>query len=225
MLADFAVKVRFDGKAGVEVELIADDRADGAEGVKALGAGPLIVLFLEVASGDIIGEGEAAYDVAPVGIGLEVACAAADDDGELAFKVDALRDGRHADDTAGSEQRRGRLKKDQRLRRHLVAELADVGAIVAADADDFGRRDGRKEFGGGEGHGREGGRGAGSLQFVGEIFLGRGSGAGDPKLTVAIFDGAVVSLAIRVKATILHVKTASSGRFLFRSRPGIASDA
>src|ERR1039458_5910165 len=47
VLADFAVETRLEVETGVEVELIADNGADGAEGVEALGARPLIILILQ----------------------------------------------------------------------------------------------------------------------------------------------------------------------------------
>ena len=93
MLAQLAVEAGFDGEAGVEVELVADDGADGAKCVEALGAGPLAIFLLQVAGGDVVGERVAAYHFAPFVVGLEVARAAADDQGQFAFIVDALGDG------------------------------------------------------------------------------------------------------------------------------------
>ena len=178
---------------------IAHDRADGTEGVEAFGARPLIVLILQVAGGHVVGKREAAHEITPGSAGPEVARAAADDDGELAFKVDALRDGRQADRAAGREQRRWRLEEDQGFGGHFVPELADVSAIVAADTDDLGRRDGRKEFGGAEGNGREievGCIGLFKGQAVGQILSRRGRDIRDPQFAVAVFNRSVVSLAV-----------------------------
>ena len=69
----------------------ADDGPNGAERVKALGAGPLAVFLLQVAGGDVVGQGEAANVGAPVGFAEQVAGAAADDQRQFAFEVDAGR--------------------------------------------------------------------------------------------------------------------------------------
>ena len=60
VLLQLAVETGFDGDAGGEVDLVGDERADGAEGVEALGAGPLAVGFLQVAGGDVVDDGVAA---------------------------------------------------------------------------------------------------------------------------------------------------------------------
>ena len=68
MLAQFAVDAGFDGEAGFGVDFVADDWADGAKRVEALGAGPLAIFLLQVAGGYVVGQGVAADDGAPVGI-------------------------------------------------------------------------------------------------------------------------------------------------------------
>ena len=63
--------------------------------------------------------------------------AAADNQRELAFMLDALRIAREDDRFAGTNDGRRRLQKDQRLFGHFVAELRGMRGIVPADADDL----------------------------------------------------------------------------------------
>jgi hypothetical protein len=87
-----------------------------------------------------------------------------------------------------------------------------VVAIVAADTDDFGWRDGWEQVGGGEGKGLEGqggeveiGRGGVLVgEMVSQIFLRGVDEVGDPELAIAVFEFAVVGLAIEQEAAVFH---------------------
>src|ERR1700678_2602312 len=145
LLLDDAVEPRDNGDraAAYRVDLIGDDGADGAEGVKPLAAGPRAVGLLDVAAGDGV-EADVAADVgADVLVGADLVAAAADNDAELALEVDARGERRHAHNASGSEKRRWRLEKEHRLFGDFVAEFGGVLAIVAADAEDLRRSDGR----------------------------------------------------------------------------------
>ncbi len=79
------------------VEVGLDPRSERAERVEALGAGPLTVLGLQVARGDVVGDGVAEDHLGGV-LGGDVAADAADHDGELGLVVHvlALRRGRRS---------------------------------------------------------------------------------------------------------------------------------
>src|SRR5580698_7039218 len=115
-----SIHVGFDGDAG-GIELRFDDRAEGAERVEAFAARELHVEFLQVAGGYVVEAGVAedvgadAFDV------FQVMAAAGDDDGQLAFMVDALRDARVDDRFFGSDDRRWGFKKNERLGGRVVA--------------------------------------------------------------------------------------------------------
>lgn len=82
-----------------------------------------------------------------------------------------------------------------------MAHLADVSAVVLADADDFGGRNGREQAGLAEGHWlkAEGeGRRAAMLQAEGEVFFGRGNKINNPKLAGAVLDLAVEDLVFEL---------------------------
>ena len=80
LLLQLTVKTCFDCDARAEVDLVGDERANGAEGVKALGARPLAVGLLQVAGGDVIDDGVAA-DLGRDGlVGADLRGATADDD-------------------------------------------------------------------------------------------------------------------------------------------------
>src|SRR5204862_6940846 len=112
-----------------------DARAERAEGVEALGARELLVFFLQVARGDVVGAGVA-----------EDRPLLADDDGQLAFVIDALRLRRADDRAVWRQDRAGRLQEDDRLGRRVVAQLLRMIRVVAPDRDDLRRRDGREEL-------------------------------------------------------------------------------
>ena len=98
--------------------------------------------MLQVARRNVVGQRDAAQSRAPIFF-LEIACAAANDQRQLAFIIHAGRGGGHAHHATGFEQRRRRLQKKQRLRGQFVAQLFHVIAIVAAHADNFRGRDRR----------------------------------------------------------------------------------
>src|SRR5574341_228650 len=117
-----------------------DPRANGAEGVEALGPGPLPVRFLEVSGGDVVGAGDAA-DAAQGRTLAHPVESDADHHRDLAFVLHLVRLRRQHDGLPVPDHRGGRLEKDERLLGHGVAQLLGVLGIVAADADDLGRRD------------------------------------------------------------------------------------
>ena len=55
VLAQLAVDAGFQGQASRGVQFVADDGANRAKGVEALGAGPLAILALQVAGGYVVG--------------------------------------------------------------------------------------------------------------------------------------------------------------------------
>ena len=59
MLAGLAINQSFNFYAGVWINFIADDGADRAKGIEALGARPLAIFFLQVAGGDVVDAGVA----------------------------------------------------------------------------------------------------------------------------------------------------------------------
>ena len=134
LLPDLAVDRRGDGQVG-RVELGLDPRAERAERVEALGPGPLPVLLLQVARGDVVGAGVAEDDlVGPLRGHLPAE--PADDDGQLALVVDPLGQRRRVGDgLPGTDHRGRRLEEDQRLVGHLAAHLAGVLGVVSADRD------------------------------------------------------------------------------------------
>ena len=144
VLAKLAIDAGLDGEAGFEVEFVADDGADGAEGVEALGAGPLAVFLLQVAGGDVVGQGVAADGRAPVRLVVEIADAAADDQRQFAFEVDAAPRRRACGRCRRERAATRGLEEEQRLGGKFVAQFLDVVAIVAADADDLRGRDRRR---------------------------------------------------------------------------------
>src|ERR1700729_3105050 len=89
LLSDDAVEPRdqCDGSSAGRVNLVGDDRADGAEGVETLAAGPLSVGLLNVARGDVVDADVAANVGANVFVGADLVAATCDDDAELALEV------------------------------------------------------------------------------------------------------------------------------------------
>jgi hypothetical protein len=80
-------------------------------------------------------------------------------------------------------------------------------AVVAADADDLGRRHSRQQAGCAEGQRLKAKtkRGGSSMdQVEGQILFGRSGKVNDPGFAVAVFDSAIVNLVIEQKAAILH---------------------
>jgi len=87
VLAEVAVDAGFEVEAGFGVDFVADIGADGTEGVKTLGAGPLGFLLLQVAGGYVVGQGVAANHSSPVRIFGELGDALADDERQFTFEV------------------------------------------------------------------------------------------------------------------------------------------
>src|SRR5256885_4723330 len=71
--------------------------------------------------------------------------ASANHDGQLALVVHALRIRREHDGLLGTNDRRRRFEKHQRLFGDFVAKLSGVGGVIPADADDFRWLDGRDQ--------------------------------------------------------------------------------
>ena len=129
----------------LRVEIGLDPRAERAEGVHALGAGPLAVAALQVASRDVVGDRVAEDDLLGL-LGLDVLAHPADDHRELALEADLGRQRRRDDDrVAGADDGRVGHEEHHRLGRELVAHLGGVVGVVAPDADDLAPRDHRRE--------------------------------------------------------------------------------
>jgi hypothetical protein len=114
--------------------------------VSKLLARPLAVEFLEIAGGDVVEAGVAKDVGADVFIGVEQMAAAADDNGDFAFVVDALGDAGEDDGFFGRDDRRRGLQEDYRILRRRAAHFGGVVDVILADADDFRGDGGREEF-------------------------------------------------------------------------------
>src|ERR1700761_452996 len=103
------------------IDLIGYQRAHGAERIKSLGACPLTILLLQVASGYIVGDGVAADVVAGILICADISALLANDDGHFSFEIHAP--GKRGDHNrlARSDERRRRFEKQERFRGDLVA--------------------------------------------------------------------------------------------------------
>src|ERR1700739_4024890 len=113
-LAERGVDASFhENIAGIEIRF--NVRTNGAESVEAFAARELYVALLDVAGGDVVQAGVAKN----VGQGIiriaQMRAAAADDDGEFAFVLDALGIGGEDDGFTGADERRRRLEKHERL--------------------------------------------------------------------------------------------------------------
>src|SRR5689334_19409237 len=71
ILLPLAVQAGFEHEASGGIYLAGDDWAAGAEGIKALGAGPLAIGLLQVARGDVVHDGIAADVGAEIGVRLQ----------------------------------------------------------------------------------------------------------------------------------------------------------
>nr|BFE68392.1 hypothetical protein GCM10020092_016930 [Actinoplanes digitatis] len=69
----------------------------------------------------------------------------ADHHGQLGLVLDLVRLRRDPDRVVRADHRGGRLDEDQRLLRHLVAQLGGVLGVVAADADHLAGEDRREQ--------------------------------------------------------------------------------
>ena len=126
----------------LRVEVGLDPGAERAEGVEALGAGPLPVLLLQVARGHVVGDRVAEDHVGGL-LRRHVAADPADHHGELALVVDALRLRRVEDLVAGADHGGVGLEEHQRLLGHLAAHLGGVRGVVLPDRDHLAARDHR----------------------------------------------------------------------------------
>ena len=126
------------------VKLGVDPGTHRAKGIEALAARPGAVGALQVAGGDVIGDGVAEGMRQGVA-GLDPAPALADHQGELGFMLHLARLGRQADWVAGTHQAGVRLEEDHRHRADLVVEFLGVGGVVAPNADDLPGLDGGQQ--------------------------------------------------------------------------------
>ena len=194
LLFDLSIEAGGEGdrRAGGGIYLVGDDGACGAEGVEAFASGPLPVGFLNVAGGNVVDDGVAAYVEAGVVGEVEIAAAAAYDDGQFALVVDAVREGGHADDAVGGEDGGWRLEEEEGFFGDFVAELGGVVAVVAAYAEDFGRGDRGQEVEFGQGLGAKAGRREGLCgDLRGEVFFGGVHGGDGPEGVFALLDDGV----------------------------------
>ena len=143
VLDDRPVEHRHD-PLGTRVEVGLDPRPERAEGVEALGPGPLAVAALKVARRDVVGDGVAEDEVERVA-GIDVPAQPADDHGELTLVADLAGLRGHDDGVTGADDGRVGHEEHQRGRRRLAAHLASVLGVVLPDADDLAARDDRRE--------------------------------------------------------------------------------
>jgi hypothetical protein len=140
-LSELAVNASFDGNSGPGIELIAahDERADWAERIKTLTAGPLSVFFLQIAGGDVVHDCITENASTNVEIDGWTETTAANNDAEFAFVIHALGNARTNNNTARRKQRRRGLEKDEGLGGNVVTEFGGMSAVIAPDANDFSR--------------------------------------------------------------------------------------
>ena len=144
VLAEPSVLKELDVEA-VRVEFGLDVWAERGEGVEGLGARPLALGVLDGAVADVLRAG-VAEDVTRCGGGRDVADFSTDDDAEFGFEVGAMLLERDFNLAAVRQQRGGGFEPEQRFFRQRFVLLARVVGVVEADANNFGRRDGRESF-------------------------------------------------------------------------------
>ena len=146
------------------VEFGFDPRTDRGRGVEPFGSGPLQVGFLQVAQGDVVGDGVAEHVLQSV-FAADLFGHARNDDGQFGFVGHFFGYRGQADGFIRSDD--GGVGDEEELRAggNFVAEFPCVVGVVAADGDDFGARDdGRDQahvrvgqaFAGGSGWAEEG---------------------------------------------------------------------
>src|ERR1700753_793704 len=102
-------------------DFIAENGADWAERVETLAARPLRVALLDVAGGDVVQAAVAADVLADVFVFCDLPGLTADDDGQLAFEVDALGYDGTFDGCARWQEGARWLEEEQGLHRYVVA--------------------------------------------------------------------------------------------------------
>ncbi len=141
-LAPLPVDPRFD-IARLAVEPGDDARTDRREGVESLAAGELRLLALHLARGDVV-EARQTEHAVPRPRARHAVRAAADDERELGFMIDAPDAGGQTDRTARPDHRGRRLEEQQRLGRQRHAGFGGVVLVVQPHTDDLRRHDGRE---------------------------------------------------------------------------------
>jgi len=140
-----AIQEGFNGDARW-IDIRFKQRAEGAKRIEAFATSELHVESLQVAGGDVVQAGVTEDVRLNVVRGTKLGAAPANDNRELAFIVDSLRDARHHNGFFRSDDGRGRLQKNQRLFGNIASQLLCVIEIIAAHANNLGRHRGRKEF-------------------------------------------------------------------------------
>src|SRR6185437_8122860 len=107
---------------------------------------------------------------------------------------------RNADWLAGSNHRRGRLKKQQRLLGHFIAQLRGVVAIVAADADELAGNN-RSEQPGRVQANRRKPRGG---ELRPRVFFKRRQQALNPENSIAVDDLTILRAGFAFESAVLH---------------------
>src|ERR1700729_1381533 len=100
LLAQFPIEPGRDADTRGRVHLIRNQRSHRTESVKTLGAGPLAILLLQVSSSHVVSDGVTANIVARVLVGTDSAASFADDDRDLTFEINSLRELRDANPRA-----------------------------------------------------------------------------------------------------------------------------
>ncbi len=133
-----AVDGELDGQVGRggQVDVRLHPGAQRAGGVEALGPRPLLLAPLHVPGGDVVGAGVAEDDVLDA-VARDLAAHPPDHHGQLGLVVQLLGEGGVADLVAGADHRGGRLEEGEGDVGHLVAQLAGVLGVVAAEGHDL----------------------------------------------------------------------------------------
>src|SRR5690242_376008 len=127
------------------IEISFDVRANRAERVETLCAAELHVALLNITRGDVV-EASVAEKIGGGVVGIaQMGTAAADNERELAFVLHLLRIFRENDRFFRADDGGGRLEKNEWLFGDFVAEFGGVRSVIAANTNNFGRRDGSKE--------------------------------------------------------------------------------
>jgi hypothetical protein len=142
-LAQLAVDPRLD-LGGIGIEVGGDARPDGAEGVKSLGAGLLVIVLLDVPGREVVEAGVAEHVLARA-LGRGVPAALANDDGQLALVVHPGGLGRIDDGIVGPAQGGEGLEEEQRLVGDGQMHLLGVLAVVEGEGHDLGGDHGSEE--------------------------------------------------------------------------------
>src|SRR5476651_39387 len=137
-LPDLSVHLSFHLNAFPWVNLVCHKRSNRTKRVKAFGARPLIFLFLEITSGNIVGAGVPENVRPHIFLCPDFATLLPNHDCQLTFIFNSVRKSyRQNNVLTRRDERTWRLEESQRLNRHLIAEFFDVVTIISPYEDDL----------------------------------------------------------------------------------------